>query len=256
VLFFIAYCLNGVITLNETIIVIVRGLIGFSSLLIFARILGKQQISQLTFFDYVLGITIGSIAATLTTDLTSRAWLHWVGLITWSVVVFLLQVITIKSRQLSKHIDGEPVIVIMNGHIMNDAMKKARYRLSDLLEQLRKKDVFDLTEVEFAVLETNGQLSVLKKSQYQPITPNDLQIPTKYKGMSTELIYDGKIIKQNLKQLNLDQQWLEKELKKQGINSPSEVFLASLNTEGNLFIDKYKDNIKTPINISDYPGPN
>ena len=203
--------------LNETLIVIVRGLIGFFSLLIFARVLGKQQISQLTFFDYVLGITIGSVAATLTTDLTSRAWLHWVGLSTWSVVVFLLQVITLKSRPLAKHIDGEPVIVIMNGHLMNETMKKARYRTSDLLEQLRKKDVFDLTEVEFAVLETNGQLSVLKKSQYLPVTPQDLKIPTVYKGMSTELIYDGKIIEQNLKQVNLDRHWLEEELKKQGI---------------------------------------
>ncbi len=244
------------IVLNETLIVIVRGLIGFFSLLIFARVLGKQQISQLTFFDYVLGITIGSVAASLTTDLTSRAWLHWVGLITWSVVVFLLQIITIKSRPLAKHIDGEPVIVIMNGHLMNETMKKARYRTSDLLEQLRKKEVFDLSEVEFAVLETNGQLSVLKKSQYLPVTPQDLKIPTVYKGMSTELIYDGKIIEQNLKQVNLDRHWLEEELKKQGVTNPAEVFLALLNTQGNLFVDTYKDTVKQPLDVSDYSGPN
>lgn len=212
--------------------------------------------SQLTFFDYVLGITIGSVAATLTTDLTSRAWLHWVGLATWFVVVALLQLITLKSRPLAKAIDGEPVVVIMNGRIMENVMRKARFRTTDLLEQLRKKNVFDLSEVEFAVLEIDGQVSVLKKSQHLPVTPHDLKIPTVYKGMSAELIFDGKIVEQNLEQLNLDRSWLEKELKKQGINHPSEVFLALLNTQGNLFIDKYQDDVAKTIDISDYPGPN
>ncbi|NLW56842.1 MAG: DUF421 domain-containing protein [Firmicutes bacterium] len=242
--------------MNETVIVIVRGLIGFFSLFLFTRILGKQQMSQLTFFDYVLGITIGSIAATLTTALTSRAWLHWVGLATWFLVVLLLQFITLKSRPLTKAIDGEPVVVIMNGQIMEDAMRKARFRISDLLEQLRKKDVFDLSEVEFAGLEIDGQVSVLKKSQYLPVTPHDLGLPTVYKGMSTELIFDGQVVEQNLKQLNLDRAWLDEELKKQGINDPSEVFLALLNTQGNLFIDKYQDGVGKTVDISDYPGPN
>jgi len=241
---------------NETLIVIVRSLIGFFSLFIFTRILGKQQMSQLTFFDYVLGITIGSIAATLTTDLTSRAWLHWMGLAVWFSVVLLLQLITLKSRQLAKAIDGEPVVVIMNGQIMENAMRKARFRAADLLEQLRRQGVFDLSEVEFAVLENNGQVSVLKKSEYQPVTPHDLKLPTVYKGMSTELIFDGIVIEQNLKQLNLDRAWLDEELKKQGINHPSEVFLALLNTQGNLFVDRYKDDVAKTVDISDYPGPN
>ena len=242
--------------LNETLVVIVRGLIGFFSLLIFARLIGKQQVSQLTFFDYVFGITIGSIAATLTTDLTSRAWLHWVGLVTWTVVVLLVEVITLKSRPLAMMVDGEPVILIMNGHIMEKAMKQARFRLSDLLGELRKKNIFDLAEVEFAVLETSGQLSVLKKSQYQPVTPHDLNLPTTYKGMSTELIYDGKIVEQNLTDLKLDHQWLTAELEKQGIKDPAEVFVALLNTQGELFVDRYRDQVPQPVDVSDYPGPN
>jgi uncharacterized membrane protein YcaP (DUF421 family) len=236
--------------------VIVRSLIGFFSLLIFTRLLGKQQVSQLTFFDYVLGITIGSIAATLTTDLTSRAWLHWVGLLTWTIVVLLIEVITLKSRPLAKMVDGEPVILIMNGHLMEKAMEQARCRLTDLLGQLRNQGIFDLAEVEFAILETNGQLSVLKKSQYQPVTPHDLNLPTAYKGISIELIYDGKIVEQNLTDLNLDRQWLTTELKKQGINDPAEVFIALLNTKGELFVDRYRDQVQKPVDISDYPGPN
>lgn len=232
----------------------VRALIGFFTLLIFTRLLGKQQVSQLTFFDYVLGITVGSIAASLTTDLTSRAWPHWVGLITWIAAVLAMQLITVKWRDASKYINGEPTIVIMNGTIMEKDMKRMRYGIDDLKEQLRNKDAFDLSQVEFAILETNGNLSVLKKSEYQSLTPKDMNIITKYNGINTELIYDGIVVNKNLKKINRDKIWLISELKKLGINGISEVFYASLETSGKLYIDKYSDNITNKTNISDYNG--
>ena len=118
------------------------------------------------------------------------------------------------------------------------------------------KGVFDLTQVEFAVYEKNGSLSVLKKSEYQPVTPKDMQLPTKYQGIGTEVIYDGIVIEQNLKDLHLDRQWLDGELQKQGLKSPSEVFLANLDTQGQLYIDKYKDEVIHKTDVSDYDGPN
>ncbi|WP_027400566.1 DUF421 domain-containing protein [Anaerovorax odorimutans] len=229
--------------MNEGLVVVVRALIGFFTLLIFTRLLGKQQISQLTFFDYILGITVGSIAATLTTDLTSRTWAHWVGLVTWIAAVLAMQLITIKWRDASKYINGEPTIVIMNGLIMEDSMKKMRYRIDDLKEQLREKGAFNLSEIEFAVLETSGNLSVLKKSQYQPLTPKDMQIKTDYSGLGTELIYNGLVIDKNLKQINKDKIWLFSELKSSGVRDISEVFYAALDSSGELYIDKYKDHI-------------
>jgi len=238
--------------LNEGVVVIVRGIIAFITLHIFARILGKQQVSQLTFFDYILGITIGSIAATLTTDLSSRAWAHWVGLTTWTGAVWFVQWLTLRSRAVSKYLNGEPVILVMNGQIMEDNLKKMRYTLDELLLQLRENNVFDLGTVEFAVLETNGKLSVLKKSQYAPATPDDLDIPTKYKGISTELIYDGIIIDKNLKRVNLNRTWLKQQLKSLDIKSPEQVFLAALDTEGQLYVDLYKDHLKTMTDLSDY----
>lgn len=241
--------------MSEALVEMVRGLIGFFTLLIFARLLGKQQISQLTFFDYVLGITVGSIAASLTTDLTSSAWPHWVGLTTWIFAVLVLQIITLKWRYVSKYIDGEPTVVIMNGKMMEAAMSKLRYRADDLLEQLRISGVFDLAEVEFAVLEISGNLSVLKKTQYQPVTPSDMNISTKYKGISTELIYDGIVIYENLKQVKLSREWLEKELRKMNINGPSDVFLACLDQSGKLYVDKYKDRMKNVTDIGDNKGP-
>jgi uncharacterized membrane protein YcaP (DUF421 family) len=175
--------------LNEGLVVFVRGIIAFFSLLIFGRILGKEQISQLTFFDYVLGITIGSIASELTIDLSSRAWPHWIGLLTWAALAYLLQIITMKWRYAAKFIEGEPTIVIMNGKIMDSTLRKMKLRVSDVLELLRSKDIFDLQQVDFAIMEPKGQLSVLKKPEHLSLTPKDMNIATEATGISTELVY-------------------------------------------------------------------
>ena len=243
------------LVLNEGLVVLVRSFIGFFSLLIFTRIIGKEQISQLTFFDYVLGITIGSIAASLTTDLSSRAWPHWVGLITWAALGYLMEIVTLKWRYAAKVLEGEPVIVIMNGKIMEKALKKAKYRISDILELMRNQGVFDPNEVDFAIMESNGRLSVLKKAEHLPLTPKDMNIPVKNSGISTELIYDGMLIEENLRQLNKDKAWLMNELKAHGINNISEVFLVTLNPEGSIYIDKYDDHITKVTDIGDYKGP-
>lgn len=241
--------------MNEGLVVFVRAIIGFFSLLIFARILGKQQISQLTFFDYVLGITLGSISGSLTTDLSSRAWPHWVGLISWAVLGYLMELISLKWRYASKCLEGEPTIVIMDGKIMEDVLKKMKYTVAELLALLRSKDIFNLKEVAYAILEPNGDISVLKKPEYLPLTPKDMNITVKPSGISTEMIYDGIVIEENLRQLNKDKKWLLEQLKIQGIKDPSEVFLLTLDPGGNLYIDKYNDHMKKITDMGDYKGP-
>jgi uncharacterized membrane protein YcaP (DUF421 family) len=236
-------------------VVFVRAIIGFFSLLIFTRIIGKEQISQLTFFDYIVGITIGSLAGSLTTDLSSRAWPHWVGLITWSTLCYLMEKISLKWRYAAKYLEGEPVIVIMNGKIMENVLRKAKYSVSDILVLLRNKEIFNLNEVAYAIIEPNGAISVLKKPEYLPLTPKDMNITVKPSGIGTELIYDGMVIKENLRQLNKDEKWLSKELKKRGIKDYTEVFLLTLDPGGNLYIDKYEDHIKKVTDIGDYKGP-
>lgn len=230
--------------MNEGFVVFIRSIIAFFSLLIFTRIIGKEQISQLTFFDYVLGITIGSIAASATTDLSSRAWPHWVGLLTWAVLGYLMELITLKWRFAAKFFEGIPAVIIHEGKILEKVMKKEKYRASDIIALLRNQGIFDLNQVAYAIIEPNGQLSVLKKPEYQPLTPKDMNIQVKDTGISAELIYDGLLIKDNLKKVNKDETWLMKELKKQGINNISEVFLCTLNPSGSLYVDKYDDHIK------------
>lgn len=232
-----------------------RSIIAFFSLLIFAKILGKQQISQLTFFDYVLGITIGSMAATLTTDLSSRAWPHFVGLLAWALLGYAMEYITLKWRYAAKYIEGEPTIVIMNGKIMENALRKMKYTAADIMALLRNKDVFDLAQVDFAIIEPNGQLSVLKKPEYEPLTPKDMSIIKAPSGISTELIYDGVLIDQNLRQLNKTEQWVMDQLRMHEVKDVSEVFLATLTPSGSLYIDKYDDHMIKITDIGDYKGP-
>lgn len=208
----------------------------------------------MTFFEYVNGITIGSIAATLSVDTNIRPFALWVGLAVWTAGVFALEKLSLVSWRIGKYLDGEPTILVMNGRIMEKALGRLNLRLYDLLGQLRAQGAFDISEVEFAVMETGGQLSVLKKSQYQPVTPNDMGIPTRYKGLSTELIYDGVIVEANLKQVNLDRQWLMRELGNRGVRDPSQVFLALLDTSGNLYLDLYDDRGKVATDVSDEVG--
>lgn len=242
--------------MQEVMLIVARGVLAYLVLFLLARLLGKEQLTQLTFFDYVVGITLGSIAASLTVDTTMKPIQPLTGLLTWVSLGFLAQWVTTKSRYAQKLLEGEPLIVIMNGQVMEESMGKSRYRMSDLLEQLRNKNIFDISQVEFAVWESTGKLSVLKKSQYLPVTPKDLNLPTRYGGISTELIYDGIVVDQNLEQFDLTRQWLEEKLDGLGIQDVSEVFFASLDTQGNLYVDTYKDHVKVPVDISDFPGPN
>ena len=130
-----------------------------------------------------------------------------------------------------------------------------KYRISEILELLRNKGVFDVTQVDFAIIESNGQLSVLLKPEHQPLTPEDMNLPVSFSGISTELVYDGIIIEENLTQLNKDKAWLLGELKKQGIHDIAEVFLVTLNPAGSLYVDKYEDHLKKITDIGDYKGP-
>ena len=222
----------------------------FVLLLILTRIIGKKFLGQMTFFDFVTGITIGTIGgAYVTTEVNGANVLF--GPIFLTIFVFLTGVLTFKSIPARKIIEGEPLVVIQNGKIFENNMRKIRYNSDDLLMQLREKGVFDLTEVEFAILEPHGQLSVLKKSQYLTLTPKDMNFSTNYKGVSSEIIRDGKIVAQNLEQNKLTHEWLFNQLAAQGVSKVEDVYLATLSTDGVLYIDLLKDNLGYVQKIED-----
>lgn len=237
--------------MSEVLEVLLRTLGSFFAILVLTRLLNKEQIGQLTFYEYVTGITIGSMAATVAIDTEVRFLPDMLGLILWAFLTYLMGYVSLVSRPARKLLEGEPTVLVHNGKVLEHNMGKLRYNLDDLLIQLRNKNAFNIADVEFAILEPNGQLSVLLKSQKRPVTPEDLQISTKYEGVPVELIEDGEIIYQNLQQVHLDENWLMNELRKQGIYDVQEVAYASLDTDGNLYIDKRKDNLTNVVDATD-----
>ena len=231
---------------------VVQTSLAFFSILIFTRLIGKQQVSQLTYYEYITGITFGSIAATIATDSRSYLWRHMLDLVIFTVLTILIGYIVLRSRPARKMLDGEPTVVVHNGKVLEKNLETMRYNLDDLLMQLRGKNIFDLGDVEFAVFEPNGQLSVLLKSQKLPLTPADLNIETNYQGLYSELIMDGVIIHQNLVQNNLTEEWLLEELKKRQVYDVKDVVLALLDSQGNIYLDLKRDQLQSPRDISDF----
>ncbi|GFN22761.1 DUF421 domain-containing protein [Thermanaeromonas sp. C210] len=237
-----------------TIEVVLQTFLAFVAILIYTRILGKQQVGQLTFFEYVNGITFGSIAAVLATDLSPNStWVHFLGLTLFAALTWAAGYISLVSRPARKIISGEPTVVIHNGKILEQNMRKMRYNVDELSMQLREKNVFDIADVEYAILEPDGNLSVLLKSQKRPLTPADLSLPTAYEGVPTEIIVDGEILFENLKQNHLDEKWLLEQLQAQGVRDVSQVDYAVLRSNGSLYVNLKQDNLTNPVDITDAP---
>jgi len=219
------------------LVVVIRSIIAFFVLLLLVRLLGKQQLNQLTFFDYIVGITIGSIASTLSVQVNENTTATLAGMVTWSALAILMGYLGIRSAPARKAIEGGPTVVVKNGKILDENLKKIRIPTAELLSQLRTQGVFNLADVEFAMFETGGEISVQLKSQKQPVTPNDPNIPTQYDGLPTNLIMDGVVQETALRSLNLTRAWLHYQLNKQNIAEINEIALAQLDTKGNLYVD-------------------
>ncbi|MDV2686049.1 DUF421 domain-containing protein [Alkalihalophilus lindianensis] len=241
--------------MQEPLVVIVRAVITFFTILLYSRLIGKQLIGNLTMFDYINGITIGSIAATLATDISSKALVHWIALTVFLVLTILLQFIGVKSRYLSKIQDSEPVVLMQRGNMLEKNLEKARITKDELMQQLRSKNIFSPIEVEVALLEPDGTVSILPKSQYRPVERGDLNLPLQPSKLTTELIYDGKMIGQNLEQRKKSKDWLMSQLKMHGIDSLEEVSYAAILPNDQLYVDKFDDHVADDMNISDYEGP-
>ncbi|WP_418037459.1 DUF421 domain-containing protein [Paenibacillus xylanilyticus] len=240
--------------MEETWVVAVRSIIAFLTLIIYTRVLGKQQMGNLTYFDYINGITIGSIAGTFATDLSSKAWIHFVALTIFTIITIIFQYITLKNRTISKLMDSDPTIVVQNGKILEQNLHKMRVKFDELTMMLRQKDVFDITTLDYAILEPDGSLSVVLKPENQPVTAKDMHMHPPKSKLMTELIIDGVLIKQNLKERNKDLNWLTEQLKKKNITIQDIAFAAILPND-KLYIDLFEDQFSEKTDMGDYKGP-
>lgn len=202
---------------------------------------GRRKIGELPVFDFLSLIAVGAVVGADIADPDIEHLPTAYAVVLIMLLHYIYSVVLIKSKRAGKLLTFEPVVVIENGQFVKGNMKKLKYSIDNILTLLREKDVFDLHEVEFAIVESTGQLSVLKKTQYQPITPSEIKINTDYVGLSIPLIVEGKIYKENLERLNLDENWLASQLSNNSIASEKDVFYAAVNTKRELYISVGKE---------------
>ncbi len=223
---------------------LLRTLLSIAVLLILCRLDGAKQISQLTFYDYIVGITAGSIAASLCTDRELSIWIALIGIVLFMLSSMLFSFLTNKSIMLRRLITGKPIMLIDQGNILYDGLKRIRFDINDLLRELRSQGYFDITQINYAILESNGMLSVLPKAADRPATAAEAGLTPAENGIKANIIIDGKILKNNLKAMNKDEAWLNGELNAQKIQRIKDILLATLSDKGELNV-YLKENGKT-----------
>ncbi|UJF35010.1 DUF421 domain-containing protein [Paenibacillus hexagrammi] len=229
----------------EWIHIIIRSLTALVTLFIFTRILGKKQISQLTFFEYVTGIAIGDLAGFASTDIEAHFGLGLLAMGVWFVVPLSIEFLSLKSKTIRMWFEGKGTVMIKDGKILEDNLKKERYTADELLEQLRTKSIFRVADVEFAMLESNGDLSVLLKSDMQPLTPKHMGMKLTTEKPAQAVISDGTIADEPLATAGKSRGWLHTELDKIGVTTEN-VFLGQVDSDGLLTVDLYDDKLKVP----------
>lgn len=221
----------------------IRAIGALIMLFLLTRILGKKQISQLTFFEYITGIVIGDLAGFMSTDIEAD-YMHGVtAMLVWLTIPLLAETLSLKSKKARILLDGRGTVFIQEGKVLEENLAKERYTADELLEQLRTKSVFDPTEVQYAILESSGELSVLLKEEFRPLTPiTRNKDPVKTKPPRA-VVMDGTIQDEGLKSLGYDRVWLDRKLQKAG-RRVNEVFLAVADDQGSMYLDFYEDHVK------------
>lgn len=221
----------------EIIKVILTSVLSAAALFFIAKIMGHKQMSQLDFFDYITGITIGSIAAELATEL-EKPWKPLIAMVVYTTVAVILTAVTNKFLRARKFINGTPTIIMNNDKIYRKNMKKAKIDLSEFMVMCRQEGYFNISDIQTAVFEYNGKLTILPKSTKRPVTPKDMNIIPPEEFINTEVIIDGRIMDENLKRMGLNTVWLEQKIKEQGYKNAKEVFLGLCDNKNNLTLYK------------------
>ena len=203
-------------------------------LFVLTKIMGQREMSQLSIFDYFITITIGSIAAEMSTSLESNFIQPVVAMIIYAAVTLTVSFLNTKYVKLRPFLSGKTLILYNNGTLFKENFKKAKIDLNEFLVQCRTNGFFDLSDIKTALLEENGKISLLPYSDKRPVNPSDFNIKPKEDSVVTNLILDGKVMEENLKELGFEKLWLNKMLQKQGITKIENIFLAMYTNDGNL----------------------
>lgn len=221
----------------EILKVVLTSLLSALALFIIAKIMGHKQMAQLDFFDYITGITIGSIAAQLATELENPTY-PLIAMVIYGLISVCLSLVTNRSLRVRKFINGTPTIIMNNGKLYRKNMKKAKLDLSEFMVMCRQEGYFNINDIQTAIFEYNGRLTILPISDKRPIMPGDINLMPPKEEICTEVIMDGRILDENLERLGLNKIWLDKQLKEQNYNSPKEIYLGICDQNNKLSLFK------------------
>ncbi|MGD8191953.1 DUF421 domain-containing protein [Brevibacillus ginsengisoli] len=231
--------------MSDWINILIRSVLAFVTLFVLAKLIGKRQISQLTYIEYIVGISIGDIAAFMATDMDGPLYHSFISMGIFAAIPILLEFLSLKSKKVREAVQGRPTILVKDGKILEDNLKKERITVEDFMEQLRMKDVFRVADVEFALMETSGDVSILLKAENQPVTPKHLNLRVSPAEEPQAVIIDGVMMDESLSNLGLNRNWLDAELKKAGV-ALENVFLGQVDNAGSVYFDLYDDKLQVP----------
>ncbi|KAA8783694.1 DUF421 domain-containing protein [Paenibacillus amylolyticus] len=229
--------------------ILVRSISAFLLLLLITRMLGKQTLSNMNFHDFVTAVIMGAIAANLAFNEKMEVIHLLISLVVFTGTSYLLSKWNLKSRKMRLLAEGSPTVLIEGGKVLEDNLAKSKMTLDSLNQALRQKEVFDINEVEYALLEVNGQISVMKKKQFRTITMQDInQKKDTKERLPIEMIMDGQLLKENINLNDVSEDQLLKQLKSNE-KQVSDVFYAVIGSNGKLYIDYYKDQLQHPVDV-------
>lgn len=222
--------------MSDILKVSIKGFVAVVYLFLVVKAVGKKQISELNIFDYIIGISLGNIAAETAVNKEVSILMGIIIMSIFGVVSLLISYITSKSIKARRYITGYPVVLMNNGLISRKQLKKVKIDLNDLMQDARENGYFDLSEIECAIMEVSGRVSFLPKSKYKPVTNNDMKIKTNYESMCANLVIDGKIMPNNLKNIGKDEKWLLKRLSNMGYEHVEDILLVICDSKEELTI--------------------
>ena len=215
--------------------VTIRSLFSLVTLFLVTKMLGKKQVSQLSLFDYVIGISIGNFAAEISINTDTPYVNGFVAVIIFGLVALAISILTMKSINLRRFFMGVPTLLVQNGKLVYKNLKKSKFDINDLLEECRNNGYFDLSEIEYAIMEANGKVSILPKAENKPVTPKDMKLKVDKSSLCANIIIDGKYMPKNLSNMHKTKEWLDQELKVKGVKL-NNILLATLDTNEKLVI--------------------
>lgn len=234
----------------QLLLMFVRTAAVYLVVLLLMRIMGKREVGQLSAFDLVVAIMIAELAAIPLSDNSKSLWHGIVPIATLVLMEIMLSFVALKSITARKIIEGTPSVILERGQILEKEMRRLRYNVDDMLSQMREQGIYNLEDVEYAILETDGKLSIILKSSKRPVIPEDLGLQPAYEGLPIPLISDGKILEENLAMVAKSQDWLEQILQSQHNCIIADVLYATMDTRGKLIVYKRGNQKKRPEDVN------